>query len=255
MATKTAVQTAVQVQSESELVSPAQLAMLRRESQPVVKHMLDQIEDLVVEEPAQYAIADSLLSKITSAKRIVEGKFRPMLDHFNRGLGLLRGLQHELLDPLVEGEKSLREKMRQFKIEEQRQIYEAQRVQAAEAARIRREEEEKERQLAAARTTQMREKIQAKAAELATQRMMVESAPEPEIVKVAGSTTRKVRKWRVVDMAALAASAIDPEGVVPIEVLMVNAEVVNTQFRVDPVGVAEWPGIGIWEDIVIVGRR
>jgi len=56
-------------------------------------------------------------------------------------------------------------------------------------------------------------------------------------------------------MAALAASAIDPEGVVPIEVLMVNSDVVTTQFRVDPAGVAEWPGIGIWVDIVIVGRR
>ena len=235
-----------------------ELAKARQEILVSTKPILAQVETLTVTDAPSYALADALLAKIRSARKVWTDRVGKILDPLNAALKEARGLRNEIDNPLETAENHLRVAMQQFKIAEAAQAERERRVREAEEAKIQLQLKLKQAQAEAARTAPMRAKLEAQAAQLEVKQAEVAAAPIATPVQVSNSATRTIRKVRVVDIGALIkgiAFAGSLPGGIPSDVLMVNTVFLNEYYRTHKGEVEHWPGVETYDDIQIVGRR
>lgn len=222
----------------------------------IIPTIATEVQELEITGNEQYLYADSLLGRITEAKRnwagvwnrIQERAIKPIRD----GLEAMYEMNREVDKPLTALETSVKGKMKAWKIEEHRQIMAAAEKQRCEAERLEAEAREKERAAAAAKTPQMRGKL-ASAAERLTQQATAIAEQEPETPTMGhSSSTRKVPSWRIKDAAAFYTAIGD--GTLPMECALVNVPIMNRHFKEDPEGMQAWPGVEVFDDVQIVRR-
>lgn len=223
-----------------------ELEVIKLETAPVVT----QASALLIQTPQQYALADSLLSKIVTARKGIKTRLSKILDPLKEALKEMQGLMGEVDNPLATAEITVRERMKGFKMEELRQEQERLRLKQAEEDRLRREARAKEEAAAKAKTDTMKKRLEAQAAELETKADLVDAAPITAPVKVAHSSTRTVKVAVVEDLGAVLQGVL--AGEIPEEVVAVDLTRVRAYLKAQPLYVAKWPGIKIVDDIQVV---
>lgn len=231
------------IQTKSEVM--AQLPTIQTE-----------VAQLRVVDAESYIVADGLLGRIRANRsiwgkvwaRIQEKSIKPIRE----GLEELYSLNRDVDVPMEKLEERVKLQMKAYKIEEVRQIQARKDEQLREEARLKREAEEKAAAANRATTAQMRGKLAAASERLAQQAaaVAVEEAPAP--VQGSSSGTRPKKKWRIKDMrkfcAAIGDGTLPDDCVAPLNLIM------NQYFKDDPVGMAVWPGVEVYDDVQIVGR-
>lgn len=227
----------------------------REEVQTITSPILARTTQLQVTNAASYAVADGLLARLREARKTIEIKLSSILDPINEARKAALELKHSLDDPLETAETSLRAQMKTYKLSEHRQALEAERKAREESARLSREAEEKRQKELAAKSAPMRARLANQRIELEQKAAEVASVPIPTPVKVANSSTRTVKCWRVTDFSALVKAAADPASQVPEDALALNTVAINAYFRDHQEEVGKWPGVELYDDIRIVGSR
>jgi hypothetical protein len=210
---------------------------------------------LTVTDAPSYAQADALLLRLRDARKQVKARIATVLDPINQARAAILALSHDLDDPLEAAEQRIRVGMQEFKRLEMRQAQEAERKRQAEEEALRMEAADKHMRELAAKTEPMRQRLAAQRAELEEKADNVVAAPVLPPVKAAHSSTRTVRKWRVTDEVALLRAAADLDSDVPENAMMADPAILNQWLKEYPEELAKWPGIEIFDDIVIVGGR
>ena len=252
----------------------------KTEAIAVINPVLSAAAQIAITDSVTYGYADAFLKKIKTAKRGIEDKLSPIIDPIRRGLDELYALKRELDAPLIQAEADVKGKMKVWQLAEAQRVAEEEaarrredeRLRAEAAARQREEErlrmeaENKRRQAEAAGNeaarrsaeiaeAELRARQEAQAAEARRLELAAEAARAKTVVQVvkgASSSARKVRKWRVADMDVFVAAVAAFE--IPQNVLAVDATMVNQYFKVNEEIVADWPGVEVYDDIVIAGR-
>ena len=239
-----------------------ELQVIRTEMSPVIKRA----EALMVNDAQSYAIADTFLGKIVDARKSIKtrlGKFmnplKEAVDKAKESYKQAQSFHAEVDSPLEQAELVVRDRMKQFKIEEARQARLEEQRREQEEQRLRAEAARAQQAEDKAKTQQMRDRLAAKRAELETQADLAQAAPAAVPVKAVGSTTRTVRIPTVVNKAmfirALAAGEVLVAGVPMFETLLdIDQTALKQLFKAYPDKVAKWPGIESVDDIQIVHK-
>lgn len=229
------------------------LVAYKKEGQSLIHPIQAELDNLEVVDAESYAETDALLGRIQGARRKWSDRIEKIIRPIRDGLNELYALNREVDRPLEALEKGVKEKMRLFKVEEQRQLQAAQQERDAEAERIRRQAEEAAAKEANARTNAMRNRLAAKREELEQAAAEVEAQELPEAVRGQASSTRPVKKWKVTNLPKFLHAITDGKGI-PIEMIILNVPTINKYFKEHPEQVAEWPGIEVFDDVQIIGR-
>lgn len=232
-----------------------------------------------------YIHADALLARIKTARALWATKLSPIRGPIDKAITELKNslvgvkaLDAEVDGPLAILQEKVRGAMTSYKIEEARQIQEAQEKADAEAQRIRDEANRKAQQATQAKTPQLRAKLEQARADLEVKATQVETQT-PIPVQGASSSTRSVQKVRISDPVAFVAAlkAYSPRagiyelGHPPLTILThktlrsgemreddspldaMRAEV-SKIFSVQPGVVASWPGVEVFDDVIIASH-
>jgi hypothetical protein len=223
---------------------------------PISTALSRDVDGLEVLTLSDYAVADSLLHRIATARSVVSEKLNPILQPLEEAVKLSkqalkagRTLYEELDSPLQKCELITRQRMNTYLIETQRQREEAERAARQEAEMLQREAEEKQRQAERAKTQQMRDRLASQSAALQQDAIRASSAPVPVLTRQEHSSTRKVRRWRVSDMHAVLRGCSD--GSIPPQILTVDSNQMS-QYSLDEV--SAWPGFEVYTDVTVVRR-
>lgn len=258
------------------------LELIKAEADKAINPIVAAACGLTITDDKSYNLADAFLAKIRTARKSeVFAKLRRIIDPIRAGLDELYAVERGIKEPLDEAEKQVKGKMRAWQVAEAERVRkeeENQRRKQAELDRLAREQQWKQEQLQRekeeaeeraqqARTRAARLVAQQQADDL--QRQQDEAAraqrkaeaitaatvtpPIVQPVKAASSVVRKTQKCRVVNLVALA-EAIG-EGLVPDTILQVDSVQLNLMFKHNRQWVSEWPGVEIYEEIDIAGRR
>ena len=232
---------------------------------------------------ADYQTLDSLLLIVRDAAKEVEDSYRPLIELLRLPLEQFYGLRKAALDYVGEDETLLKKSMAAYKLEEHKRIQaqaEEDRKKAEEIAH--REERERQQRLEAARQSAPPPPPSPAPLPAPTWNMPVlpggmPPAPLPFIpatvpmeifpaqitylsppsalttpVRAAHSSSRIVKKWRIVDLNLAVDAAL--LGLVPLEVLTLNTDEVDARFKLSPDTVAGWPGFEVYDNAQITGR-
>lgn len=232
-----------------------------------------------------YIHADALLARIKTARALWATKIEPIrgpidkaITELKNSLVGIKALDAEVDGPLEMLQEKVRRAMTSYKIEEARQIQAAKEEQEVEARRLRAEADRKAAQAASAKTPQMKAKLEQARADLEVHANTVQ-ANTPTPVQGASSSTRSVQKVRIIDPVAFVAAlkAYTPRagiyelGHPPLTILThktlrtgemreedspldaMRSEV-SKIFSSQPGVVATWPGIQIFDDIIIASH-
>lgn len=236
---------------------PASLVKVAVEGTRLVSPLKDAVEELTITSSEDYTGADELLAGIRRARKTWDEKMEPILSPLRSAKTAADALKREIDRPLEVLEGQVKEKMRDFKVQEAAEIAREQaRIDAAQQ-KIQRQLEDASAKELAARTKQMRERLATKRQELEEQAEEV-AAEAPVATKAAHSGVRMVPKWRcsgnketpslfIILMAILA-------GQIPPEVVMLDHSFINRQHLNDRTVMANWPGFELYDETVIVGR-
>ena len=252
---------------------------VKTEAVAVISPVLSAAAQITIVDNATYSLADMFLKKIKTARRSIEDKLSPIIEPIRKGLDELYALKRELDAPLTSAENEIKSKMKSWQLAEARRVAEEEaarrredeRLRAEAAAkeraaeRLRIEAENKQRQADAARSAdarqaaeraaeQLRERQEAQAMESRQLELEAEAAravPIAQVAKAASSSARKVKRWRITDMEKFILSVA--MGDIPQDAVLVNEVAVNRYFKSVEV-VAGWPGVEVYDDIVIAGR-
>jgi hypothetical protein len=258
------------------------LELIKAEAIQTTSHIVTAARGIVIADDKGYNLADAFLAKIRTARKSdVFARLRRIIDPIRAGLDELYAVERGIKEPLDEAEKHVKGKMKAWQLAEQERVrkeVEAQRQeelrQAREAqAKIREyerlqcEKEEAEERAQQARTRAARLKAQQEADEL--QRQQDEAAeaqrkveaiaaatvapPIVQPVKAASSIVRKTSKVRVIDIVKLAEAV--GKGLVPETMIQIDSVQLNLMFKSNREWVSKWPGVEIYEDVEIAGRR
>lgn len=229
---------------------PPTLIKTKAEGAKLINPLKEQADELTVETAEDYTIADELLGRIRSARKVWEGKMETVLAPLRTAKTAADTLKREVDRPLMMLETDIKDKMLAFKREEQRLLDKARQEADAATQKLTRKIEETATRETNARTQQMRDRltIQRETLEEELGEVMAETPVE---VKGTSSQVRKVKKWRAPDVLAIAKAIA--AGTVPADVLQLNAVRVNAQMTQDASVVAAW-GFEVYEDLLIAGR-
>lgn len=200
------------------------------------KALVEEIEALELRGPAAERMGANLLVQLKAKIKAVEERrsffVKPLNDHVREINNLFKGL----MEPLIKGERILKEKLLQRQAEERKRMEEERR--AAEKAAREAEEAARAARLLAAReqTVQAEEKAHEATAAAGEARSMVPLAlPMPASKKVGGGsiTSRKVWRFEVVDLK-----------LVPRSMLKLDEPAVREAIKL---GAREVPGLRIYQ--------
>lgn len=221
---------------------------------------------LEVVDAQSYADADSLLGRVIAARKTLKerlGAFlNPLADAVKSAQTALKeakGFHEEAESPLVQAEMVIRDKMKQYMLDEAKNAARREQEREAEAEKLREEADKKRLAEMKAKTQAMKDRLAAQRAELETKADLATAAPVMITPKTAHSTSRRVLSPQVVNMTvflrALLAGEIQIGGTVPLETLLtVDMTALRALYKISPEAVAKWPGVEIKEDIQIVSR-
>lgn len=202
--------------------------------------------------PEAYVQASLVRAQVQQLKKTWTDKLQKIINPAYEALQGLYSLKKDILGPMEKAEVGLTSAMRDFKLSEARQIQEAEERKRQEEERLRVEVERKEIAAERAATPQMRGRIEAQVEKVKEKLAQTEAQETITEVRAVGSTTRKVKKWRCVNITLLAKAVA--KGEVPDDVLSVNSVRMNEYFRSSPKDVGMIPGIEVYDDVIIVGR-
>lgn len=233
--------------------TPAVLKM-KKEGVTLLRPLRDEVDSLTVTTAEEYEAADNLLARIAQARKTWKAKLSPIIDPLNDALKAAKKamdgaktLHKEADEPLEQLELTVRGQMKAFKLEEHRQLQEAQREQERLQAAL---QEQLERE-ATARTAQQRAKATVQR-EVLEQRVEQAVEAAPAAVYVENSSTRVSRKVRVSSLRDLLQGILD--GYVPEDCVEVRMPRVNAYFKEHGEAMASWPGVVVEDDVTIVRR-
>lgn len=252
---------------------PKDIVVRKVEVTTLIPDLRQEVQELVITDDDSYHYADSLLGRISAAKRswaavwgrIQEKTVKPL----RAALDGLYETNREIEKPLTDMEETVKRAMKTFKVAETRKLQESEAARQAELRRLEEEASKKIEQAQSAATAQMRGRLQAAAARLREQQEAVAEQETPEAVKGEASTTRAIPSWRLqgsdlpgddTGMSATAQLALATflqgvlEGKVPANAIMLNERFIGQEFKRNPEKVALWPGIEVYDDIQIVRR-
>ena len=258
------------------------LELIKAEADQTISPIVAAARGIVIADDKGYNLADAFLAKIRTARKSdVFARLRRIIDPIRAGLDELYAVERGIKEPLDEAEKQVKAKMRQWQLAEQERVRkeeEAQRrkqeeldrqerIRQREQERLACEKREAEERAQQARTRAARLAAQQQADELQRQQdeaaeaqrkadalvAAVVVAPIAQPVKAASSIVRKTSKVRVTDIVKLA-EAIGA-GLVPDTVIQVDSVHLNMLFKNNREWVSEWPGVEVYEDVEIAGRR
>lgn len=232
--------------------TPPKLILVKTKGQRLLTPLEEQVQGLVVKTEEDLTGADELLAGIRRARKQWADMIEPVLAPLREAKSAADALNREIDRPLGELEESVKGAIRLYRVEEQRQISEAKRLQDQEAERLREQINETATREQSARTKQMRERLALKREALESQAEEQAEEPEPVAVTVTHSQTRKVKRWRLMDKAAALKAAA--AGTIPSAVFEVSNSAMAICWRESPEVVAQWPGFEVYEDIIIAGR-
>ncbi len=247
---------------------------------------LEKLPALILTTPEDYLAADVKLSSLGHARaqwalvmEPIKGPLSRSIEHQKKALkeaqaaaqGALR-LESEITSRLDLAESQLKEAMRQFKLQERKQLEEAEfeRERKAEALRIQAVRATMDE--AAAKTAQMRARLAQKRADLEAQAAAVDAEVISGPVKGAASTPRSVKVVRVKDPIAFLRAVVDYKaragvyelGQPPLMVLNRKQELeplvdissarLTDLWREQPGIVESWPGVTVEDDILIAKK-
>lgn len=241
---------------------PPSAIQARKESTLISSSITGRADSLEVLDDSSFAVADSYLVLLHNAQVRIEEKFstalspaRETLDAAKRTHKAIQDLMNEALQHIQDSQASLRSRMKEYRILEARRIEMEKRDREIQERKAQAELEVLQKREESARTESMRSRIASQREQLELQAAENMAArPEAIPVKVAGSTTRTVKKWRVTDIVALTRAALDPTNPVPQSILGIDREALDYCFRTGQSAVAKWPGVEVYDDIQIVRR-
>lgn len=234
------------------IVRPGDLIKTKQDGLAVLTPLQSASVSLTIRTEADYQVADAMLAKVRTARKTWGDRMERIIRPMRTALDEVYGLNRDVDRPLEAVETTIKQKMKVFKLEEQRVIQETAIAQQAEADRLRREAEEKEALAAKAKTAQMRGKLAAQQERLQERIIEVESQPIQAPVQANSSTTRPAKIIRVKDLLAFCGAIAD--GAIPHDIIEVKQGMLNKQYKDNPEEVAQWPGVTIEDDIQILGR-
>lgn len=212
----------------------------------------------ITDEPS-YLRADGLLGRVVTARRTWAALLSPVTAPLKRALTAAkeamegaRDLNREIDGPMEEMERRIKDAMKDYKIEERYRLLEAQRAREAEEQRIAQEAQALEERARAARTAPMRERLAKRREDLVRQAEVLEQQPEPTPVVASTSTTRTTPSWRIADLHLFLAAVI--RGDIPDNAVAVDRVLVQAMFRDNPAAVGAWPGVELYDEVIIVRR-
>lgn len=229
---------------------PANLVKVQVKGTKLLTPLEAEVHGLTVETADEYQVADELLAGIARARKQWAAEIEPVLAPLRQAKSAADELNRKIDRPLEALYNTVRTKMGAFKQAEARVLLAAREEQEREQAKLQRQLEETAAREQTARTKQMRERLAAKREELEQQ--AEEVAEAPQAVKGAHSATRRIKKWRVVNMELLLRMIADGAG--PEEVLILNEGYINAVMRSQPDVVASWPGFEVYEELIVAGR-
>lgn len=225
-----------------------ELELVRQETAPVIARAAS----LTVESAQDYAVADSFLTKLVDARKRIKTRLAKIIDPIKEALKEAQSLLKEADTPLEQSELLVRQRMRDFKLEEAQQARLEEQKRLDAAADLQRQADAKALAESKATTQQMKDKLAAQRADLEAQATVTAAAPAPTLAKAVGSTTRTIKVPVVKDMKVVLAAIV--AGKIPLEVAEINFGVIRAHYRSLPSWVAKWPGIEMQDDIQIVKK-
>jgi hypothetical protein len=261
------------------------LVKARTEGIQLLSPLQRPVDALTITNQADYILADNLLSRIRTARKLWATKLDPVrgpIDKAMKELKLaldgIKNLDREVDGPLEALEGRVKARMKEFKIAEARQIEEAQRKQDAEAERLRQEAAKKAQQATTAKTPALKARLEQARVDLEAQALLTENSVSTP-VQAASSSTRKVQKVTITDPVAFlgalkayeARAGIYEFGHPPLSILthktsrtgqmseedsaldVMRAEV-SKIFSVQPGIVQSWPGVTVVDDVIIAAH-
>lgn len=241
------------VEVPGNVVGAQTLIKARTEGNSLISPLKNKVETLVIDSEEAYQEMDVLLSQIMNTRRVWLAKIDPIIAPIRAGLDLLYGLKNDIKDPLDDYEKLAKKKMKDYKLEEARQLRLAEDNRLAKIEAGRKAAEEKQRKADAARSKPLKQKLEAEAAVLTTNAEILDMGGAAQPVVGTHSTVRAKKVAQVSNLSKLLQGVID--GIIPDDVITINQVELNTAYRIDPEVVASWPGVTIIDDINISGRR
>lgn len=261
------------------------LVKVRTEGIQLLSPLKPEVERLIITDDEGYIHADALLARIKTARALWASKMSPIrgpidkaITELKNSLVGIKALDVEVDGPMEILQEKVRRAMTDYKIEEARQIAAAALEREQQASRIRQQAALKEQQASAAKTPQLKAKLEQARADLEATATLVE-AQTPTPVQAASSSTRSVQKVRISDPVAFVAAlkAYQPRagiyelGHPPLTILthktLRNGEMreedspldamraeVSKIFSVQPGVVASWPGVEVYQDIIIASH-
>lgn len=230
------------------------IATTKKEGENLLVPLQPLIANLSIVDEESYLEADGLLGRIRTNRAKWKLRISRILDPAKTVYDEARKLRDEVDKPLESMETTVKTTMMDYKRAEARQLNEAREAQEREAHRLQQEIEAKERKEAAARTRPMREKIARTVNELRARQEEVEAIPQPAVAKGVSSSTRTVKRIRLLDIRTVMAGILNGE--IPDDVIItsLNTVVLMTYLRANEAAVKSWAGLEVYEDITIVGR-
>lgn len=214
---------------------------------------LASIRGVVIKSEEDYTKADLFLRRISDARKKVQTRMGKILDPINEALQEARSLKNEMDIPLKELDSSVRHSMQLYRLEEAKEV---------ERQRREREQQDQKRQAAIeearekelkAKTAAMTKRLMEKRQSLEVQAAVAEAKPAPAPVVAARSTQAFIKKARVKDLNKLLAGIVN--GNIPAEIVTIDEGALNTWARNNTEYVKGWPGVEVYDDVIIKLRR
>ena len=232
--------------------TPVKTDQIKQEGLALISPLEQAVSCLAVTTPDEYDVADGMLLRITAAERKWLDKIDPIIGPIRKGLDALYDLKNEVWNPLKRMQTTVRQKMKDFKLEEKRQLERAEEQHQADKRSLDQAIAKAVSQAALAKT-QAQKAVLTKAAQVLEERAEVlAEQPAPKPIQGTATRTRTVPKWKISNkmafIQAVAAGTIDLEFVEP------HTANIEGVFRNSRDEMRDWPGITIYEDIEIVRR-
>lgn len=217
---------------------------LEQEISPVVA----KANEIVITNPQQYEYAASHLTLVKGAIKKVKEYWGPLCDAAHKSWKGLTGKRGEMLSPLEQAEKILKNKQIAYNQEQQRKAAEEQRRLQAEAdARAERERQRLLKEAEKLKTPELKEERLRQAEEVEAPVVTVQT----EVPKVQGQSFRKTWKAEIVDKKAFVEAALKDDNLLAfleIDMSKMNKLAAATKGQIN------YPGIKFFEDTSMASR-
>ena len=240
----------------STAVAPAELVKTKaaaiKESSPIIQ----QAQALQVVDEDSYQQADHIRTTLKGAAKKWSDRLELIIRPARQALDSLYALNREITGPMEASVIITSNKMKAYKLAEAERLRVEEAKRVAEEAHIRREQEEAQAKLDAAKSKPVQRLMEQKIEKL--EEKLEEVKEDVRVpVKAAGSGTRTVKVWEVSDMHKLLIAVL--AGDIPEDVIEIKTVTMNDYFKGDTTpnkdAIRTWPGIKVRDEIQIVSKR